>query len=499
MTDENVNDADVTGGRTTDVAGLISDELVTTEHEAVIGGQSVRYRATAGLVSLNREQSKDGVSDGTKTVARMFVTAYTRLDVPDPGSRPITFAYNGGPGSSSVWLHLGAFGPRRVRLGDEGEHLPAPYELVDNESSLLDVTDLVFIDPVGTGWSRPTEGQKATDFQGYEKDLHSVGDLISAWLGREDRWLSPKFLAGESYGTTRSAGLSGYLQNRHGVYLVGIMLISTVLDFSTLHFDVGNDLPPLVYLPSYAATSWYHGRLATDLQSKPLDELLREVERFAVEEYSVALLKGSSLSKEERTRVAASLARYTGTSATFVEQNDLRITLPRYAKELLRDTRRTVGRLDSRYTGIDRDAGGDRFEYDPSYPAIQGPFTAAWNAYVRSELAFRPTPDLNYEILTGLHGSWDYSQFVGKYVNVADTLRGAMSANRDLRVHVASAYYDLATPYFAAEYTLDHLGLDDELVGNISNSYYESGHMMYVRLEDLKGLKRALAGFITGA
>lgn len=478
--------------------GLIPDELVTTEHSVVIRGETVRYRAVAGLVSLNREVSEDGVNKGVKTVARLFVAAYTRLEVDDPAARPVTFAYNGGPGSSSVWLHLGTFGPRRVVMGDEGEPLPAPYRLADNEHSLLDVTDLVFIDPVSTGWSRPVEGGKAKEFHGYQQDLESVGDVIREWLGREDRWLSPKFLAGESYGTTRSAGLSGYLQNRHGIFLSGIMLISSVLDFSTLHFNVGNDLPPLVYLPSYAATAWFHGRLSPELQAKPLTALLAEVEEFALEQYSVALLKGSRLSAAESAEIAGRVAAYTGTSLEFVTRNNLRVPLTRFVKELLRDERKTVGRLDSRYQGVDRDAAGEAFEYDPSMSAIQEAYTAAWNAYVRSELGFRPVPDVAYEILTSLYATWDYSQFTGKYVNVADTLRHAMSVNRHLRVHVASGYYDLATPYFATDHTLNHLGLEEELRANVSTSTYESGHMMYVRLQDLANLKAALARFIRG-
>lgn len=482
---------------TTEKPKILPDELVSTEHEVTIGGQLVRYRATSGLVSLNRETTEDDVAKGVRTVARMFVTAYTRLGVENTAERPITFAYNGGPGSSSVWLHIGTFGPRRVVMGAEGEPLPAPYGLVDNEHSLLDVTDLVFIDPVGTGWSRPAEGEKAKEFHGYQQDLESVGDLIREWLGREDRWLSPKFLAGESYGTTRSAGLSGYLQDRHGIYLTGIMLISSVLDFSTVRFNVGNDLPPLLYLPSYAATAWYHRQLEPELQAKPLSELLKEVEEFTLERYSLALLKGDSLAADERADVARQVAAYTGTTPEFVERNNLRIVLPRFAKELLRGERTTVGRLDSRYKGVDRDAGGESFEYDPSYAAIQEPYTAAWNAYVRTELGFRHEPDITYEILSGLYQKWDYSQFVGQYVNVADTLRKAMSSNKHLRVHVASAYYDLATPYFATEYTLAHLGLEEELRKNITTSAYESGHMMYVRLEDLARLKHHLATFVT--
>jgi len=265
-----------------------------------------------------------------------------------------------------------------------------------------------------------------------------------------------------------------------------------------VRFHVGNDLPPLLYLPSYAATAWYHQRLAPELQAKPLAELLAEVEGFTVERYSLALLKGARLGADERAAIARQVAAYTGTTPDFVERNNLRLALPRFAKELLRGERKTVGRLDSRYTGRDRDAGGEQFEYDPSYSAIQEPYTAAWNAYVRTELGFKPTPDVTYEVLAGLYQNWDYSQFTGQYVNVADTLRHAMSVNPHLRVHVASGYYDLATPYFATQHTLDHLGLEEELRANLSTSTYESGHMMYVRLQDLAKLKRELAAFIVG-
>lgn len=473
----------------------LSDQLVSSWHEARIAGRRVRYRATTGLLLLREEASEDGKSQGHVPRARVFITAYTREDVDNLAERPITFAFNGGPGSSSVWLHLGVLGPRRVALADDGSALPAPYRLVDNEYSLLDQTDLVFIDPVSTGYSRAVEGGKPADYHGYQADLESVAEVIRLWLSRSGRWRSPKYLAGESYGTTRAAGLAAHLQQRHGIYPDGLMLLSSVLDFSTIRFDVGNDLPPLLYLPSFAATAWYHGQLEAELQQLPLPELLREVEEFSYERYAPALLKGQRLSTSEFEELAAQLARYLGVSADFVTNNNLRVDIARFCKELLRGRRRTVGRLDSRFTGFDRDAGGERNEYDPSYAEIQAPFTAVLNDYLRSELEFES--DLPYEIIAELYRSWKFTEFENRYVNTAESLRLAMSLNPRLKVHVASGYYDLATPYFATEYTLDHLGIEPELRGNISTSYYEAGHMMYVQLESLKKLKEELSTFLS--
>lgn len=472
----------------------ITDRLVTTWHDARIGGRRIRYQATTGMLVLREEASEDGKSQGHLPRAQVFVTAYTREDVENPAERPITFAFNGGPGSSSVWLHLGVLGPRRVSLADDGSSLPAPHTLTDNEYSLLDRTDLVFIDPVSTGYSRAVPGGKAGDYHGYQADLESVGEVIRLWLSRSGRWRSPKYLAGESYGTTRAAGLAGYLQQRHGIYLDGLILLSTVLDFTTIRFDAGNDLPPLLYLPSFAATAWYHGQLENELQEQPLRDFLTEVEAFTYDRYAPALLRGSRLSADERTELAAQLARYLGVSTEFVLQNNLRIDIARFCKELLRDRRRTVGRLDSRFTGMDRDAGGEHFEYDPSYAEIQGPYTAALNHYLRSELEFES--DLPYAIIAELYRTWKYTEFENRYVNVAETLRQALAMNPRLRVHVASGYFDLATPYFATEYTLDHLGIEPELQENISKSYYEAGHMMYVQLESLRKLKDELATFL---
>ncbi len=477
------------------------DNLVTTQHTLTIDGQAIAYTVTAGTIVLKEETEKkgeeEGASEGEKPRASIFFIAYTRDGVDDPASRPVTFSFNGGPGSSSVWLHLGVLGPRRVLLDDDGFALRPPYKLVDNEASLLDVTDLVFIDPVSTGFSRPAPGEKAKDFHGFTKDIESVGDFIRLYTSRYRRWLSPKFLAGESYGTTRAAGLSGYLQQRHGLWLNGVMLVSSILDFQTADFNPGNDLPHLLFLPTYTATAWYHRRLPADLQAQPLAEVLAQVEAFVMGDYARALLHGSALPSEQRAVIVRQLARFTGLTEDYVERSDLRIEIFRFTKELLRAQRRTVGRLDSRYSGIDRDAAGEHFEFDPSYAAVQGAYTACFNDYVRGDLQFES--DLPYEILKGLYQTWSYKEFENQYVNVAETLRKAINMNPHLRVHVANGYYDLATPYFAMAYTFNHLGLDPSLLDNIGMSFYEAGHMMYVHLPSLHKLKAELAGFIRTA
>lgn len=470
-----------------------SDEPVTTQHQVTINGEAITYDATAGYLVL---PSYEG-----KPKANVFYIAYTRTgDGVEPAKRPVTFCFNGGPGSSSVWLHMGAIGPRRVPMTD-GEGRPdepavprPPYRVVENEHSWLDLSDLVFIDPVGTGYSRPVEGESARQFQGIEEDIQAVGDFIRLYTTKHERWASAKFLSGESYGTTRAAGLASYLQETHGMFINGIVFISTVHNFQTVRFDDGNDTPYWLYLPTYTATAWYHRRLAPELQAD-LQKTLREAEAFASGEYLLALAKGDALTDEERDTIAAKLSRYTGLSERFCTLANLRINNSVFSKELLRDQNppRTVGRLDSRYTGIDATGIGSGAEYDPSYSAIQGPYTAAFNQYVRAELKYEN--DLWYEILTGRVQPWNYDSAENRYANVASRLRSAMHRNRDLFVHFASGYYDFATPYFASDYTVTHLGLDPSLRGNVSRSYYESGHMMYIRMPDLARLKADVAAF----
>jgi carboxypeptidase C (cathepsin A) len=471
------------------------DNIVQTQHALTIDGKPLNYTATTGTIVLKEESEKDDKAEGEKAKASIFFVAYTKDEVADPGKRPITFAFNGGPGSSSVWLHLGIMGPRRVHM-DDTNILPPPYKLVDNEYSLLDVTDLVFIDPVSTGFSRPVPGEKAKEFHSFNKDIESVGDFIRLYATRYQRWNSPKFLAGESYGTTRSAGLSGYLQTRHGMYLNGIMLISSILNFQTANFTNGNDLPFILFLPTYTATAWFHERLDDDLQAD-LQATLAEVEAFALGEYATALMQGSALSADQQQAIIAKLARYTGLSPEYIEKTNSRIEIFRFTKELLREQGLTVGRLDTRFTGIDKDTAGETFEFDPSYAAIQGPYTAVLNDYLRRDLAFEF--DIPYEILKGLYQNWSYSDFENKFVDVAETLRQAMSINPHLKILVANGYYDLATPYLATRYTFNHLGLDASLEQNYEMTYYEAGHMMYVHQPSMAQLKEDLARFVETA
>jgi RHS repeat-associated protein len=453
-------------------------------HGIRVNGAELRYTAAAGNLLLKEE-------DG-KVKASVFFVAYTKNDVADPSKRPITFTFNGGPGSSSVWLHLGAFGPKRVLLTDKGEPTRPPYRLVDNDLTLLGQTDLVFIDPVSTGYSRAAPGQSTKQFHGVQEDIQAVGEFIRLYTTKFKRWQSPKFLAGESYGTTRAAGLASHLQDQLGMNLNGIVLVSSVLDFQTLRFDDGNDLPYILFLPSYTATAWYHKKLSEELQADRR-RALEEVEKFALTDYAIALMKGDKLSEKESGRIAQSLAHYTGLSETFILRSNLRVPMHRFAKELLRGERRSLGRFDSRYAGVDRDAAGEAPDYDPSYAAVQGAYTATLNQYLRSELKYES--DLPYEILTGRVQPWDFGKAKNRYLNMSASLRKAMTKNKDLRVLVANGYYDLATPYFATEYTFNHLGLDRSLAGHVTMTYYDAGHMMYVERESHRKLQGDLERF----
>lgn len=476
---------------------VVPDDLISeTQHSVTIDGQEINYTVTTGTIVLKEEAEKQDKSEGEKAKASVFFVAYTRDGIDTPGNRPLTFSFNGGPGSSSVWLHLGVLGPRRVDAEDDGKPIPPPYQLVDNDYSILDKTDLVFIDPVSTGFSRAVPGEKPKQFHDFKKDIESVGDFIRLYATRYQRWSSPKFLVGESYGTTRAAGLSGYLQERHGMYFNGIMLISSILNFQTARFIPGNDLPYILFLPSYTATAWYHQKLSPELQAD-LYVTLAEVEEFALGEYASALMKGATLTDDLQRDIAQKLANYTGLSADYIERTNLRVNIHRFCKELKREQGVTVGRLDSRFTGLDRDAAGEHYEYDPSYAAIQGPYTATFNDYVRRELQFES--DLPYEILTGRVHPWSFDTHQNEFVNVAETLRKAMTVNPFLKVHVANGYFDLATPYLATKYTFTHLGIDRSLQDNISMSYYDAGHMMYLHQPSLAQLKLDLAGFIDQA
>jgi carboxypeptidase C (cathepsin A) len=480
------------------------DNLVVTQQKVRIGGKEIKYTVTAGTMILKEETAdREKEAEGEKPRAQVFFVAYTKdgngAKSAERSSalrkRPLTFSFNGGPGSSSVWLHMGVLGPRRVVLTDQGELPAPPFKLTDNQYSLLDETDLVFIDPVSTGYSRPVDGQKPKEWHEFRKDIESVGDFIRLYTTRYNRWLSPKFLIGESYGTTRAAGLSGYLQERHGLYLNGLMLISAVLDFMTLLFNPNNELPFTLFLPGYAATAWYHNKAGV---GQPLRKFLKEAEDFARGEYAAALMKGDLLTVEERLHIVQELARFTGLSTDFIERTNLRVVDRHFFKELLRESGRTVGRLDSRFLGIDRLGVTESAEYDPLFTNVMGPYTAGFYDYVRAELKFES--DLPYEILNRkVWPVWSYSVFENQYVNVAETMRKAMTYNPHLKVFVANGYYDLGTPYSATEYTFSHLGLHKSLQQNISMSYYEAGHMMYIHMPSLKKMKADLAKFIKSA
>jgi carboxypeptidase C (cathepsin A) len=466
------------------------DDLVTATHTLRLPGRELAYTTTTGRIVLRQEIHTDDAFDGYRPKAEVFLTAYT-LDGADPLTRPVTFAFNGGPGSSSVWLHLGLLGPRRVVSGDAGSVAPPPYRLVDNEQTLLASSDLVFIDPVSTGYSRAATGEKPKEYHGFQGDLESVGEIIRLWTSRHGRWLSPKYLCGESYGTLRAAALAEHLQERYGMYLNGLMLISSVLDGGTLEFGPGNDLPYPLFLPTYAAIAHYHGRHG----DRPLAEVLTEAEEFAGRDYPWALAQGARLSTVDRDAAVGALARLTGLAADYVDRVDLRIEHVRFFTELLRDRRRVVGRLDGRFVGWDTDYGREHFSADPSYHAILGPYTATVNHYLRAELGYRN--DLPYEVLTERVRPWSLKEFEGRHVNVAPRLAAALRANPALRVYVACGYHDGATPYLAAEHTFAHLDIPGELRDNIAFRYFEAGHMMYVHEPSRLAQSQQLAEFVT--
>src|SRR5580692_651611 len=354
------------------------EESSVTEHTIKIGGQAIAYKATASTTLI-----KDDKGEPTASV---FSIAYTRSDAKDMGQRPISFVYNGGPGSSSIWLHMGAFGPRRVLTTDAGPTPPPPFKLVDNVDCLLDKTDLVFVDPVGTGFSKAVGKAKDKDFWGIDQDVKSLAQFIATYIGRNGRWNSPKFLIGESYGTFRSAALGNYLQSHDGMDFNGIVLISSVLDLGTISFNAGEDMPYIFYLPSYAATAWYH----KVLKDRPdnLTPFLDESRKYAQTDYADALMKGSRLGEAEKAAVAKKLSRFTGLSEEYLVKANLRVNLPQFMKELQRSRGLTTGRLDARFSGWSYDLLGEYAEYDPQDTSITGPFTAAWNNYVREELKF---------------------------------------------------------------------------------------------------------------
>jgi carboxypeptidase C (cathepsin A) len=490
---------------------------ITTEHTLTLpAGKTLKYKAITGYLLLTDSSKPDGTSEGPgkpeseaspdkakekpvdpakgKPKAQVFYVAYVATEAGDPANRPLTFVFNGGPGSSAVWLHLGGVGPRRVLLSDQGEALPPPARLVDNESTWLDKTDLVFVDPVPSGYSRPAPGENARQFWGYSEDIRHVGDFIRLWTTKNSRWASPKFLAGESYGTTRAAGLGDYLQDRYAMSLNGIVLIGSVLNFQTIEMSYGNDVPYPLFLPSYASAAWYHKKLSPELQQLSLPDLLKRVEDFAGNTYLVALAKGDALSTEEQKSVADQLARFTGLDPTYLLQQNLREPDDRFFVDLLKKENRSIGRYDTRFTGIRYYPGTDRPDFDPSDLAVDGPFTAAFYDYVRRDLKYES--DLPYERFAEAR-PWLYSK--DRYLDVAENLRKIMSRNPYLKVMVCCGYYDLATPYFAAVNVTHSMNLDPAIRRNLQVQFYESGHMLYIDSAARKKLDQDFDQFVDGA
>ncbi len=467
-------------------AAIPAPVVSVTRHSGRFNNQVVNYKAVAGETYL---KDKDG-----KPLAAIFSTAYVKEGVTDPTSRPVTFLFNGGPGSGSLWLHMGAFGPKRVILPSDGKDDGAPpFRLIDNAASLLDATDIVFIDPVGTGFSRALGKTDPKDYWGVSKDARSISEFIRTWLSENGRWNSPKFLGGESYGTTRSAAVANELEGRYNdVALNGIILISTILDFGLQAEVPGNEMAFIVNVPSMAATALYHGKVP----GKPaLEGFVEEARQFAIGPYASALLKGNKLQGEERARIRAQLARFTGLSEQYLENADLRVSPGRFYKELLRERGLTVGRLDARYTGKDYDNAGEEPDNDPSFYGIDAGYTAAVNSYVRDELKF--SPERQYVTIGGVR-DWDWKlENAGRdqevYMNVTPYLARAMRENSGLRTFVAQGYYDFATPFFAAEYSLSRTGVPAD---RVHFEYYGSGHMMYVRDADLNKLSNDVRAFI---
>jgi len=461
------------------------DKISVTHHSVKIDGTKIGYDAMAGTMLMKDEEGKPR--------ANFFFVSYTKEPTTRPEDRPITFVFNGGPGAASVWLHLGAVGPKRIALEHDGIPGPPPHGLIDNDQSWLDASDLVFIDPVGTGYSRPAEGQKASEFYGVQQDLESVGQFIRIYLTRYERWDSPKFLAGESYGTTRAAALSAHLLNNYGIDLNGIILISTVLNFQTLNPADGNDLPFALYLPSYTAIAVYHHKLETAQE----DLLLGEVQQYAMHEYLDALAKGAALSKDARDDVVAHLARYTGLSPDFIDRANLRIDPTAFRKQLLNDQKLILGRYDARITGLDASPAAGAPDYDPSYMLYLPAYAGAFNDYVRRQLKYES--DLDYKVLSESVGPWDFGRGGFGYLNVTGDLRTAMLDNPNLKVLVCSGYEDLATPFLATKYTFDQLDLTARLQANVTQTFYHSGHMIYHDPASLVQLKQNVAAFIASA
>ena len=470
---------------TTQAAAEVVPQVRTRDLVGTFGGQRIAYRATVGETVL---KSDDGTPE-----AVIVTTSYVKS--PRDTSRPVFFIYNGGPGSGSVWLQMGAWGPKRVAIpSDARDDGAPPYPILDNPESLLDVADLVFIDPPGTGFSHLTPGTDPKKYYGLREDARAVAEVIRRWINDNGRWNSPKYLGGESYGTTRTAMVADELEGAtfNDVGLNGLILVSTILDFAAREPTPGNEMAYVVTLPNMAAAAYYHGKV----QAPSVEAIAEEARRFAIGPFATALLKGQDLPQGERASVRAELARLTGLSESYLDQANLRVTAPRFYKELLRDRGLTIGRLDARYTGADYDNAGEYPDNDPSFYGIDAGYTAAVNSWLREGLGFET--DREYQSIgrePGQHWNWSLSSGPGRnaYLNVAPLIGKAMRENSGLRLFNAQGYYDFATPFFGAEYSLNRFGIPQD---RVELHYYDAGHMMYVRDEDRVKLSNDIRAFI---
>lgn len=465
--------------------GPAEEKTSTTTHTVRLDGREIKYTATAGTIPIRL--------DNGQVAARMFFVAYAK-DGEDAKTRPISFLYNGGPGAATIWLHMGSFAPKRVQMADDGFQPAPPFRLEDNESSLIDVTDMVFVDAISTGYSRTAPGVSSQQFHGQTGDIRAFGEFINGWLSAYNRWPSPKYLIGESYGTIRSAGLSAELQQRHGIDLNGIVLVSSLLTYQTLSPAPDNDVAYAANIETFTADAWYHKKLPSDLQGLSIKQVVDQSRTFAWGEYMAALTKGNALTDAEKTAMAQKLARFTGLSAPFILKANLRVTADRFRKELLRDQRLSIGRLDGRFTSVDLDAAGEREEFDISNQALQGPYTAMFEDYVKNELKWES--DLHYPS-SGNVRPWTYDE--NRYMDMTEALRGTMTRNPFLKVFVAFGYYDMATIMGGSEFNFTHLAYDKQVTDRVSFGYYEAGHMIYIRPSAHKALKQDIAKFIQGS